>query len=182
MRSAAIETHRCACRSISRLADMLPMAMWVVAADGTVVWANRSARELPSAVRDAPMFVSGASLRLLHMQEADVLVVRENDERACFAFGSQHLSAAVVRHIYGFSAAEARVAVSLAAGQTPRQVADELLLSLHTVRTHIKSIFGKTRTRSQNELVALLARGIGALRLEKEAFTQLGDSRTEAGR
>jgi DNA-binding CsgD family transcriptional regulator len=37
----------------------------------------------------------------------------------------------------------------------PREIAEELKLSITTVRSHLKALFAKTDTRRQSELVAL---------------------------
>ena len=41
---------------------------------------------------------------------------------------------------------------------------EEDVISINTVKTHLKSILGKTETSRQAELVALLLRSMGALR------------------
>lgn len=59
---------------------------------------------------------------------------------------------------YGLTLAEARLALALAEGLTPQEAADELGVRISTVRTQLASIFAKTGTRRQSELVALVAR------------------------
>ncbi len=54
--------------------------------------------------------------------------------------------------LYGLSEAESRVAAGISRGLGPQQVADTYQLSVHTVRTQLKSIFYKTRTTRQSEL------------------------------
>jgi DNA-binding CsgD family transcriptional regulator len=51
---------------------------------------------------------------------------------------------------------EQRIAQLLAQGQTARQIATRLDVSLHTVQSHFKSLFAKTGTKGQNELIARL--------------------------
>lgn len=53
---------------------------------------------------------------------------------------------------------EAEVALLLAQGLDPREVAERLGISLHTVRDHLKSVFAKTGTRSQVNLVRRILR------------------------
>ena len=62
------------------------------------------------------------------------------------------------RRMFDLTAREAELAACLAAGQSLSQAAGALEMSLGTARHHLKSIFGKTGTRRQAELVALLAR------------------------
>jgi DNA-binding CsgD family transcriptional regulator len=57
---------------------------------------------------------------------------------------------------FGLTRAEAGLALRLAGGQSLSEAANELNVSLNTVRTHLKRIFSKTDTRRQGELVSLL--------------------------
>jgi DNA-binding CsgD family transcriptional regulator len=59
---------------------------------------------------------------------------------------------------FGLTAAEVRVASIIARGISPDHAADELGVARTTVRNQLKSIFGKTDTHRQSELVALLSR------------------------
>ncbi len=61
-----------------------------------------------------------------------------------------------VRTLLGLSAAEAQLAVALCSGMTLDDTARERGTSIHTIRTQLKSIFNKTGTRRQCELVSLL--------------------------
>lgn len=63
---------------------------------------------------------------------------------------------------FSLTAAEARVASMIAAGFSPEEISDELMLSRETVRNQLKAVFGKTGTHRQNELAALIARIQGA--------------------
>ena len=67
------------------------------------------------------------------------------------------------------TATEQRVARFLIDGSTARQIATRLDVSLHTVQSHFKSLFAKTHTKSQNELIARL-RGPLAFLAIKEFF------------
>ena len=64
----------------------------------------------------------------------------------------------LLSHIFGLSPAEAKLAATLADGLSPEQAARKLGLALATVRTQLKSIFSKTDTHRQSELVSLLSR------------------------
>lgn len=67
-------------------------------------------------------------------------------------------SAELLRRLFHLSPAEARVARALFVHFNIPAVAAKLNCGLETVRSHVKSIFEKTRTSSQAELVALLGR------------------------
>ena len=60
------------------------------------------------------------------------------------------------KQLFKLTNAEAELAANLALGKTVNQLADEKLLSKHTIRTQLKSVFTKTGTHSQNELIVLL--------------------------
>ena len=62
----------------------------------------------------------------------------------------------VVRALFGLSDAEAQLAVALGSGKTLEDAAQERGTSIHTIRTQLKSIFNKTGTKRQSDLVALL--------------------------
>jgi len=69
--------------------------------------------------------------------------------------------AGVIRQAFGLTEREAQIATLLAEGLSLPTIAERLRLGIGTIRNHVKSIFGKTGTRRQGELVALLC----ALRL-----------------
>lgn len=62
----------------------------------------------------------------------------------------------VVAKLFGLTFAEARVVVELVKGNRPQEVADELGVSLNTVRNQLKQIFSKTNTGRQSELISLV--------------------------
>ena len=51
---------------------------------------------------------------------------------------------------------EARVALSLGEGRSPAEVAQALEMAVGTVRVHLKSVYSKTDTTGQRELVSRL--------------------------
>ena len=59
---------------------------------------------------------------------------------------------------FGLSAAEARLAARLAAGEGLETAAHELAITKATARNQLKAIFAKTGVHRQSELTALLAR------------------------
>lgn len=58
---------------------------------------------------------------------------------------------------YHLTPAEASVTIRLAAGASLRAASKQLNISIWTARSHLRSIFQKTNTHRQAELVALLA-------------------------
>ncbi len=69
--------------------------------------------------------------------------------------------AAVVAARLGLTRAEAEVALALADGLTPAEVADARRASPHTVRNQIKAALAKCGVRRQSDLVALVIRARG---------------------
>jgi DNA-binding CsgD family transcriptional regulator len=67
-------------------------------------------------------------------------------------------SQGVLQRLFDLTPAEARLAISIGSGKTLAEIADETSLSNATLRTQLSSVFMKTQTRRQPELVALLAR------------------------
>jgi len=63
----------------------------------------------------------------------------------------------LLREAFGFTPAEARLAVGLARDHDLRVIAELHGVSVGTLRVQLKSIFGKTNTRRQGQLAALLA-------------------------
>jgi DNA-binding CsgD family transcriptional regulator len=63
---------------------------------------------------------------------------------------------AMLRQLFGLSATEARVAERLMIGDSPEQAAFALDVKISTVRWHLASLYRKTGTKRQGELVRLL--------------------------
>jgi DNA-binding CsgD family transcriptional regulator len=66
-------------------------------------------------------------------------------------------SEAVLRECFGLSAAEARLAIGLATGESLQALAEQLKISKQTARHELKSVFAKLNVHRQSELVALLS-------------------------
>lgn len=71
-----------------------------------------------------------------------------------------------LRRLYGFTQAEARLAILLACGYTLQDCAIRLGVSVSTVRTHLQRIFSKTDTHHQGQLVAILLAGPARLSID----------------
>jgi DNA-binding CsgD family transcriptional regulator len=64
-----------------------------------------------------------------------------------------------LRQLYGLSRAESRLAQLLMSGRDVKEASEELQVKESTVRSQLNSIFAKTRTSRQSELVKLLLVG-----------------------
>ena len=62
----------------------------------------------------------------------------------------------LLRCHFGLTPAEARLALHLVAGETLRSAEAKLSMTYETARTHLKSIFQKTGTCRQAELVVVI--------------------------
>lgn len=69
-----------------------------------------------------------------------------------------------LRRLYGLTKTEAEVALRVLDGTGVAPIAEELSISVSTVRTHLKHVFHKTDTHRQAELVRLLLSELSALR------------------
>jgi len=63
----------------------------------------------------------------------------------------------VMGEIYKLSPAELRLGAALLAGKTIEEHADTARISINTARTQLRSLFNKTGTKRQGELIALLS-------------------------
>jgi DNA-binding CsgD family transcriptional regulator len=70
---------------------------------------------------------------------------------------------AAIRNAFRLTAAESRLALRLLTGESVRSAAAALGITYESARSHLKSIFHKTGTHRQGELIVLLARTIGGL-------------------
>lgn len=75
----------------------------------------------------------------------------------------------LLMQLFELTPAEANVAQALAQGQALEDIASELCISVHTVKTHLHRLFRKTGTRRQGELVSLL-RGVPAACMHAQSF------------
>lgn len=73
------------------------------------------------------------------------------------------LKSSTIMQQYRFTVAEAEVAKALVKGMSVEAISDQRAVSRETIRAQVKSIQGKTETRSQGQLIALMSRGLSAL-------------------
>jgi DNA-binding CsgD family transcriptional regulator len=72
-----------------------------------------------------------------------------------------------LRRLYGLTAAEAAVAVQIARGEGLQAAADNLRVTLPTVRTHLQRVFAKTQTRRQAELTRVIAESVAGISFDR---------------
>ncbi|MER0240428.1 alpha/beta hydrolase [Fulvimarina sp. MAC8] len=65
----------------------------------------------------------------------------------------------LLQFAYGLTAKEAEAAAGVVSGKSPEVVAEELGITINTMRTHLRRVFEKTGVHGQTELAARLLRG-----------------------
>jgi DNA-binding CsgD family transcriptional regulator len=85
----------------------------------------------------------------------------DNHPVALLSFASLHVAEtqsdpAFLASLYGFTKAEIRLVLALLRGEDLIQIATRNLVSLATVRSQLKSVFAKTNTHRQAEVIQLL--------------------------
>ena len=90
-----------------------------------------------------------------------IMPVRDGQPRNCFRVVPLDLSADVnleLRVRYGFTDREAQVAMLLGRRATNREIAEQLGISLHTVRHHAGKILEKAKLRSRVQMRSVITR------------------------
>jgi DNA-binding CsgD family transcriptional regulator len=95
--------------------------------------------------------VVGNARDLFHMVAAVISVVDLNAE-------APRPNVIALQQAFGFSPAEAKLAADIALGKTLPEIAAQSGVSKETLRSRLKSIFGKTATSRQSELALLVSR------------------------
>ena len=90
------------------------------------------------------------------------------------------ISQPLLSELLGLTNAEARTAAAVARGMSPAEMARSFNLSVHTVRSQLKSVFRKTGTSSQSQLGQLVLGSPAAQRGPRQlapGFNQAGKAR-----
>jgi len=111
---------------------------------GDIVLLHRSAR-MPLILMLTPLRLSENTLS----QGAALMFIFDPEKAPAITVN-------LVKRLFGLSKAEAELAVALCCGKTLEDTANERDTSIHTIRSQLKSIFGKTGTKRQTHLVSLL--------------------------
>lgn len=69
-----------------------------------------------------------------------------------------HASAPLVRELFQFTYVESSIATLMMESFSTAAIAEKLAITRNTLRDHLKSMFSKTRTRNQSELLHTLLR------------------------
>jgi DNA-binding CsgD family transcriptional regulator len=71
----------------------------------------------------------------------------------------------LLRDLYQFTAAEARLVLELVNGRSMEEASERLNITANTARSHLKKIFSKTQTNKQGEIVRLVTSALAAVDL-----------------
>lgn len=74
----------------------------------------------------------------------------------------------LLMRLHGLTAMEAKVAVAASRGLSGKEICRELGISYNTLKTHLKHIYAKTRTKHQSDLVRFLAGGLRLVASDQE--------------
>ena len=124
-----------------------------------------------------PLSVMVAPLQLTQSGEGSpvaAIFIRDLEAR-------QTVAPEILTKLFGLTPAEARVAVELVKGKRPQEVADDLSVSLNTVRNQLKQIFSKTSTGRQSELISLVLSSTAFVSEQGVGEDESGDQTTAAG-
>ncbi len=133
----------------------------LIAAAGTADGEHRSGGSMALATpcRRRPLSVTVAPIRAGRLglfRSGHSILVCVTDLEAGVSLPEHRL-----RDLFGLTPAEARVALALFEGLTPREAAARFGLSPHTINAQLAQIFEKTGTRRQSELARLMMRAAG---------------------
>lgn len=146
--------------------DLFPIAILVHDQNGRLRYANAAARDAGFEGPCSAALVSAAT------RDPGVAVVAcvEGDEFCSIALGNdvvtliarpkERVDSSIAAALFGLTPAEQRIVSLLSAGNSAPRTAEILQSSLHTIHSHLKNIFAKTQTSSQNELIALVRGGL----------------------
>ncbi|WP_044871757.1 LuxR C-terminal-related transcriptional regulator [Pseudomonas sp. LFM046] len=99
-----------------------------------------------------------SQLLVTPVPEAAALAARHLEPLVLVALLENHPCGQLLADLFQLTPAEQRLAELLAQGLTPETCAERLCISINTVRTQLRSLFRKTETERQAELVNLFTR------------------------
>ena len=98
-------------------------------------------------------------ISLLNDKEGDTNIPRDKAQAIMFISSTKYspiLCGEALSDLFGLSRAEIRLVAELIRGRSIEETAEHLHVSKHTLRAQLRSIFKKTDTRSQSDLIRCL--------------------------
>jgi DNA-binding CsgD family transcriptional regulator/PAS domain-containing protein len=115
----------------------------------------------PSLKRPLSVFVSPAPTTSLQLPGVrGTVVIFVTDPEAAIESDEE-----ILKRLFGLTSAEASVATLLVQGHDLKGVCGELSIRMPTARTHLRHLFDKLGVHRQCELISLLLRTVGAVRV-----------------
>jgi DNA-binding CsgD family transcriptional regulator len=146
---------RCADRALQDTIRTAPGSATIARSAAAVL---RREEGLPLMVRALPI------INVIGVENAAKALVIVVDPEDC-----PQISRNAYRELFGLTDAEIHIAAGLMCGFSPEEIANHQKKGIGTVRQQLKSIYAKTQTKRQSELVALLARLSMAFAFERAA-------------
>ena len=103
----------------------------------------------PAYIHVLPPMTGDTRSRLAPRASAALFITAED--------GGARPPAEAIAAVYELSPAEIRILQRLLAGRAPGEIADDLGLAVHTVRSHLANIYAKTGTARQSDVIRLAA-------------------------
>ena len=117
---------------------------------GGAVSIRRANGKLPLQVVGAPLSSDNQAVVRDGPGAAALLVIHDPDGRI-------PIPQEVVAALFGLTSMEGSLLLALGQGQTLRQYSEEHCVTYNTARTHLRSLFAKTNTSKQSDLVRLMS-------------------------
>src|SRR5215469_10236182 len=124
----------------------------------------------PACIHVLPLMTGDTRSRLAPRASAALFVTVKN--------GGAGPPAESIAAVFDLSPAEIRILQRLLAGRAPAEIADDLAVALPTVRKHLASIFAKTDTSRQSDLVRLATQLAGPVEQVTPTHTTLSRTGT----
>ncbi len=117
---------------------------------GGAVAVQRADGGPPLQIIAAPVSPDNRTMLTSSVGAVALVVIHDPNEQA-------YIPQEMIRTMFGLTPAEAELLLALSHGQTPKQYSDEHHVTVNTARTHLKSLFAKTQTAKQSDLVRLMS-------------------------
>lgn len=174
MPTLLLDASGCVAYQNQRAADLFKNCAELSVKDGHILAGNLSeSRQLNLAITNAiaaqykPASVASSVVQISRQRQLPLMalittIMQGNTTRGgamLFIFDPEQapsVTRAALRKLFRFSEAEAALAASLCAGFSLETIAIKREVSINTLKTQLKSLFGKTGVNRQSDLVAML--------------------------
>ena len=99
-------------------------------------------------VAAAPLPLDNEATLVSDLKAAALLIIHDPSEQS-------HVPQTLIRSMFGLTPAEARLLLAVSNGQSLKEYCDEHHVTHNTARTHLRTVFAKTSTSKQSDLVRL---------------------------